>query len=470
MNVRKVILKLVLVCMVILVFPAGALAPTGSSDVPVMVSGARAEENLMNTTSAPLSDSSSQTKLDLAIVFDDTGSLSDEIAGMKAKVNELTDSISSADIDCRYSLISFKDTVSVKQRWTSDPTVIKKAVDCLYASGGDDEPEADLDAVEAALDMDFRPDAHHIILDITDEITHYKDDGTVYSNYTIPETATHLMSKGINYFLIGPASVQGSFDSQNDKRELVRALGGNGLFFDIHSSDFSIILERFQKIITETYTKENLYPNSSLQGNTSIINIKVGSEADSGQYGTSVSDLPVISGSGITPDNAARRTTVPVTISGNNFRSGAIIRLFKDSYSINLIESSITSSSISGTFDIPSDAPAGLYTVEVTNPDGKTGYGYDMFTITPTGSSSQQTSTSRSGDISNKDLLNPSDLQEDEAVTDDECEGWEVNSGYYLVERVVDTNSPVYRIQDPWCWCNGFPYNKNYQTCVPMNS
>ena len=176
--------------------------------------------NLTDIISVSFPDNSTKTKLDLAIVFDDTGSMDDRIASLKAKVNELTSNISSANIDCRYSLISFKDTISIKQEWTSDPTVIKKAVDGLYASGGDDDPEADLDALEASLDMGFRSDAQHMILDITDTKTHYRNDGTSYSNFTIPETASHLMNNGISYILVSglprfpklsiPAAIKGS--------------------------------------------------------------------------------------------------------------------------------------------------------------------------------------------------------------------------------------------------------------------
>jgi hypothetical protein len=115
-------------------------------------------------------------KLDLAIVFDDTGSMVGEISAMKSKVKDLTDTIKASGIDANYSLVSFKDSVSVKTKWTNDPTVFKKNVDALSADGGGDEPEDSLDAIEAVLSMGFRPDAQKVILVITDAHAHFKDD------------------------------------------------------------------------------------------------------------------------------------------------------------------------------------------------------------------------------------------------------------------------------------------------------
>jgi len=157
-------------------------------------------------------------------------------------------------------------------------------VDGLNASEGFDAPEVDLDAIETALEMGFRSDAQHMILDITDDVTHYRDDGTPFSNYTIPETASHLLSNGTSYILVGPTVVSGSFDSNNDKRELVKALGGSGLFIDIHSNDFSAILDNIQGIITQTYTIGYFSPNQNIDGGKRTVQVQVGADTDSGQY------------------------------------------------------------------------------------------------------------------------------------------------------------------------------------------
>lgn len=240
--------------------------------------------NLMEITSIKFPDKKNRTKLDLAILFDETGSMSEEISDIKIKVKELTDNLASANIDCRYSLVSFRDIVSIKQEWTSDTSLIKNAVDRLEADGGDDAPEVNLDAIETALISGFRPDAQHMIIDITDSMTHYRDDGTSFSQYTIPETASHLLSNGTSYILVGPASVSGQFNVHTDKKELVKALGGSGLFIDIHSDEFSVILDKIQAIITQTYTISYYTPEFYPEGKKVTLEVQVGPTTDSGQF------------------------------------------------------------------------------------------------------------------------------------------------------------------------------------------
>lgn len=239
---------------------------------------------LMNITSFAFSDRSTSSQLDLAILFDDTGSMSDEINETKEKVMELTESIALAGIDCRYALISFKDTVTINQEWTSEPSVMQQAVDGLHASEGFDAPEANLDAIEAALEMGFRSDAQHMIIDITDDLTHYRGDGTPFSEYTIAETAENLLNNGTSYILVGPTTVSGAFNEQNDKRELVKALGGSGLFIDIHGNEFSTILDNIQGIITHTYTLGYYSPKQTADGSKRMVRVVVTPDEDSGQY------------------------------------------------------------------------------------------------------------------------------------------------------------------------------------------
>jgi hypothetical protein len=136
-------------------------------------------------------------RLDLAVVFDDTGSMQPQIDAMKAKVKDLTDTIKASGIDANYSLVTFKDSVSVKTNWTNDPEVLRKNVDALSAYSGNDEPEDALDAIEAVLSMGFRPDAQKVILVITDAHAHHKDDGSGFSKYTKDQIEKDLKGQGV---------------------------------------------------------------------------------------------------------------------------------------------------------------------------------------------------------------------------------------------------------------------------------
>ncbi len=78
-----------------------------------------------------------------------------------------------------------------------------------------------------------------MILDITDDMTHYRNDGKPFSKYTIPETAGNLLNNGTSFILVGPTMVSGSFNQDNDKRELVRLLVEAG--FSLTSMEMNLL-------------------------------------------------------------------------------------------------------------------------------------------------------------------------------------------------------------------------------------
>jgi hypothetical protein len=78
---------------------------------------------------------------DIAFVIDDTGSMSQDIAGVKAAVNRLVDQILAGDESPKFFLFTFKDNVTFRGQ-TCDPIELKAKVAPLFASGGGDCPEA----------------------------------------------------------------------------------------------------------------------------------------------------------------------------------------------------------------------------------------------------------------------------------------------------------------------------------------
>ncbi|WP_128226068.1 VWA domain-containing protein [Halobacteriaceae archaeon SHR40] len=219
------------------------------------------------------------TSLDLAFVFDDTGSMGDEIGEMKRKVIDLTNQIENADIDARYGLVSFKDSVDVDLTFTDDADQLETAVDSLNASGGDDAPEDNFDAIEAALNFDFRDGAQKVIVDITDNVSHYRGDGSGFSEYTIDEVAEDLQTNGIAFFAVAP-----SFgDSEESKRTLADMVDGR--WIDITSADFSVILEEITETVISSYLLG--YETSISRGEDRLISVEVedpeeGTGSDSG--------------------------------------------------------------------------------------------------------------------------------------------------------------------------------------------
>jgi hypothetical protein len=197
--------------------------------------------------------------LDLVFVFDDTGSMGSEIDGAKAGVTDLTDKIDKTGVDARYALVSFKDDVEIDQRFTKRAGSLKSSVDALRAGGGGDTPEANFDAIERALDLNWRTNAQQVIVDITDAASHYRGDGSGFSEYTFEEVARDLQKADVTFISVGP-------DRENRKSSL-KSLAGEvgGLWTDIGdlrsgvfssgtgSENFQRVLNRITSLVASTY-------------------------------------------------------------------------------------------------------------------------------------------------------------------------------------------------------------------------
>jgi Leucine-rich repeat (LRR) protein len=213
------------------------------------------------------SGNASSHKLDFALAFDDTGSMGEEISAMRSKVQGLTDQLKSSGLDVRYALVSFKDRCSIKNNWTNDPIVFKSSVDSLQQKGGDDEPEASLDGIEAILAMGFRPDAQKVVVVITDAHAHYRGDGSTFSNYTKWDIEKDLKEAGVIFIPISPAFKISS--SYVDLREISNDI--QCTWIDTSSAEFSTILEQIQGILTGTYVIEYTSPDLTPSENRTVL-------------------------------------------------------------------------------------------------------------------------------------------------------------------------------------------------------
>ena len=256
---------------------AGSAGELTASDFEIYEDGVEQTIESFETTGG-----TTTTKADILFVFDDTGSMGDEISDMKTKCKDLTDSIEAAGIDARYALVSFGDAPELDQDWTDDATVFKSAVDALYASGGGDWPEDNLDAIEMGLGLGFRSGTQKIIIDITDAPTHYKGDGTGFSDYTMSEVENDLISTGVTYIAVSPDST-----AANEKKVLASEVGG--LWIDIHGGDFSAILDQIVGVITSAYHIDYTTTNSAEDCTGRTVKVVVhdpvaGEDSDTGKY------------------------------------------------------------------------------------------------------------------------------------------------------------------------------------------
>ncbi|HZF12163.1 MAG TPA: hypothetical protein VFE33_25530 [Thermoanaerobaculia bacterium] len=91
-----------------------------------------------------------QRQRTIFFVIDDTGSMSDNIAGVKAQVNSFLDDVIASNETPTLGLLTFKDEVTDHGE-TCDVEDLRRAVNALSASGGGDCPEASNSAMLAAL-------------------------------------------------------------------------------------------------------------------------------------------------------------------------------------------------------------------------------------------------------------------------------------------------------------------------------
>lgn len=91
--------------------------------------------------------------------------------------------------------------------------------------------------------------------------------------------------------------------------------------------------------------------------------------------------------SSITPSSGAVGATVPVTITGNFFVSGATVKFQRyGSPDMPLVIDMVTTTTITGTLSIPPGAATGEWFILITNPDGKSSVTpFGAFTVTSTG-------------------------------------------------------------------------------------
>ncbi len=116
-----------------------------SEVVLVLSNGERTDDSLEFKYSASLAKP-------IAFIIDDTGSMGDEIGGVKTVVLTKIDQFTATGDLYQYTLITYKDYVHYRGQ-TTEPEVIKGWVSSLFASGGGDCPEAGYDALDKCAEM-----------------------------------------------------------------------------------------------------------------------------------------------------------------------------------------------------------------------------------------------------------------------------------------------------------------------------
>jgi Mg-chelatase subunit ChlD len=183
------------------------------------------------TLGKELGDGSGQ--VDIVFVLDVTGSMTEEITGVKNNILEFADSLVKRGVDFRLGMVTFLDVIENVYDFTSNAQQFKNNVALQYAHGGDDTPENSLDALYRASQMQFRESANKIFIWITDADYHEKDWATAR---TKQEVLDRLLLLDIVVNAIGAPMYQ-----TDSYTPIVEPTGGQ--FYDINGNFRDILLD-----------------------------------------------------------------------------------------------------------------------------------------------------------------------------------------------------------------------------------
>ncbi len=175
--------------------------------------------------------------VDIVFLMDVTSSMQPYIDGLKDKCIAFANEIRRDGIDCRLGLIGFGD-VEINEPITvfdlnADPKEFQDAVARLQLTNGGDADESSVEAIEKALDMEFRPHTRICFVHITDAGCHHRE--------RIPDLVASLKENKVVTYVI----------SQRKLRGLYSPLCVNGgSFYGIHDAPFESILKEVAKSIS----------------------------------------------------------------------------------------------------------------------------------------------------------------------------------------------------------------------------
>jgi FHA domain/von Willebrand factor type A domain len=130
--------------------------------------------------------------VDVVFVLDVTESMQPYIDAVKQNVIAFAQDLASNNRDYRLGLVTFEDYVvsaypdcncAYRNTMTSDTKQFIDWVGSLHAGGGGDIPEDQLDALNYAASLPFRPEAEGIIIIVTDAPPHHKGDGSAFTQH-----------------------------------------------------------------------------------------------------------------------------------------------------------------------------------------------------------------------------------------------------------------------------------------------
>jgi len=186
-------------------------------------------------------------RVDVVFLIDKTASMVPFIKGLKQECDAFAQMVRREGYDIRLGLVGFGDVIADRPRGRKgeEPIVVHKPTDeiqrfqtwvgDLKVTGGGDLPESGVEALHAALDLQFRSGAAVCFVHITDAACHHTE--------RLPKIAAALKQRGIVTYVV----------STEEQANLYRQLcTGGGKFYAMGEAEFQDIVRLVaQELVNE---------------------------------------------------------------------------------------------------------------------------------------------------------------------------------------------------------------------------
>lgn len=147
--------------------------------------------------------------LDLILLIDTTGSMSDDILAVREASQAILDEIAASDADYRAGLVLYRDhgdeyVTRIGSPFTNDLEALRAAIDSITVGGGGDKPEAMLAALDVALDFPWRDGAKKALVVMADAPPHNPDRATGLTEDDILRKAFEVNPASIFPIIVDP--------------------------------------------------------------------------------------------------------------------------------------------------------------------------------------------------------------------------------------------------------------------------
>lgn len=188
-----------------------------------------------------------KTDVDFIFLIDITGSMQKKINQVRDNITEFTKNMMKRGIVYRIGLVLFSDLIEHKLQPTKNVDDFLLWLDKVKASGGYDEKENALEALETAvLDIDFRENAQKVLVLITDAPFHQEGEESEYgkTNHNTESIIKVMQKNQARLFSIVPQKLK-------QYKKMSELTTGNS--FDI-DYPFSKILNNFSNQFTNIFS------------------------------------------------------------------------------------------------------------------------------------------------------------------------------------------------------------------------